>query len=240
MGARRRTPRQPPRLGCVAVWSVAAFLVLLALAGVIGVTVGLPPYGTRAAESAQSVPAQEVLDGQCPATALGDMQAPRDVRIESNVGHARLVDGASPAVMDPVVRCWPHSARGALAAAMSITGQVSAHPANARALVEAVYVQDEAGRAATEEAEKALAGPGGTFTVVGYSMLVVSDIEVFVNLAVRVPGVEQIGVQPISLRWEEGDWRLLVPQGSERAAWLTPDLASAGLMPIEGDMPHGM
>lgn len=241
----RRTPRRLPTPGSLVGVSLVALVVVAGVVGLVLALLGVPPFAPRAsaggaADAPSSIPAPAPIGpgvGGCPPAVVGDMSVPEGVRIESVIGHARLVGDARPARTTPFVACWPHSTVGALSAAMSIAGQVTAHPENPRDLLEAVYVQDEAGAAATERAERDLAGPGATFTVLGYSLVVASDRDVLVTLGMRVPGADGVAVAPFTMRWDEGDWRLLAPTGAERSMWMAADLASAGLTPIEGDAP---
>jgi len=138
-------------------------------------------------------------------------------------------DGAGPGTTtdDGFASCFSHDPTGALFAGINWWAQTL----NGRA----VQVYEEL-TAATPERDAALEqgldeSTDGVGQIAGYRFVDVDDDRVIIELAFRAPTGQFFSVST-PMRWEEGDWKLVVPSTGDASVGALPDLT--GFTPWSG------
>ena len=213
----------------------AAMLVLCAVAALVLVLSGgsrRSLWAAPAAASSSSAPPSAVTAGAgevasvCQALPVASEAVPT---VTPSVRWVRLGVMEVPSapssvgpevVSDGVGRCFAHSPMGALYAGANVLGSLTAAP-QARVI--------SALGAGTSEKAPALAGARvgynptlqqelqGTPSISGFSFQSYSPAQADVDIVLSVPSGSQLVID-LSLVWQDGDWRFVIPPGGDLEA----------------------
>ncbi len=139
---------------------------------------------------------------------------------------APSIEDVGPGVVDPdgVRSCFAHSPTGALLAAINFWAMTGL---DLTLGVDPRLTADTPERAALAEqyaAEPPTPSTGVTYQVAGFQFRGVTDDSLVVDVAIRT-ATGAVGVVPTPLRWEDGDWKLVVPASGDTGTKQLPNLA---------------
>jgi hypothetical protein len=227
-------------LAAVVVALIAVFAVVLTITGPADSNDRDPtPRANSATPSAELDPAGdsdsacglEAGDQTIPVTAPADT----DWELVGTVAAPTAPDTIGPGVVDDGLRsCFTHSPTGALYAAVNIVALTTV--AEQREAIARDLAVPGPGR---DKALELLAGtsddPGAspTFQVAGYTFLNYDETSTVVDLALRGASGAVVHL-PVALRWQDGDWKVIVPPNGDLASGVqaVPDLT--GYVPWVG------
>lgn len=215
-------------------WTQRGFLLaagLVAIIVVLGTVVVLagpgrqestPPGGERRPDAAAS---QRDDTGECNMPAGNQKiptEAPGDTRWElaGKVAVPTASETVGPGRVENGLRsCFSRTPLGALYATANVLAMAANPETQGQALKELV-VRGEGRQAALTEFETqgpSNAAPGAVFQVAGFSITSYDPSLAMVDIAFRVDdGATQGYVSvPTTMKWEEGDWKLVIPSDGE-------------------------
>ena len=226
--------------------SAAVFLVVVAMLGawVVGshvlggrkagrASASAPPaVSSSATDGAQDAPVPDDDASVC-GLAAGDQQVPA-AALQGRVTTAApgvevpVVDDIGPGVEDGITRCFAHSPTGAVVAAANWMKWFSSKQQLPDVITTLMAEGPQRDRLARQVDDGWDGATTGAATVHGYKVDVRSNDEVVVTLAVSVGQSKDEGLAswPVLLRWEQGDWKIVVP---ENAAWGQEPVESVAL-----------
>lgn len=218
-------------LAAVVVALIAVFAVVLTITGPADSNDRDPtPRTNSATPSAEPDPAGD-SDSACGLEA-GDqtipVTAPADTQWElvGTVAAPTAPDTIGPGVVDDGLRsCFARSPTGALYAAVNFIATAS-DPALRQQAVRSLTASGPGRDRALREVEGPQNASGNSVQLGGFTILNYSDEAATVDLAFRAtrPGETVAGLVhlPLSLRWEDGDWKAAVPPTGELFPGLGP------------------
>lgn len=223
-------------------WTQPGFLAaagVIALLAILGVVVALSGGGgesTRSAPPAAPPAPREPTDvGNASACDLpvGNASVPTsglpDTRWElvgsmaaptapETHGPARTVDGFRT--------CFAHTPTGALYAAVNLWAASTAAPAAEvlSTLGADTPVRPEAVRDAREQGADVRLDDEGTLQVAGFNFVSYDENNASINLAFRLENGGLLRI-PAAVRWEDGDWKYVIPPAGDPGAGQLKDLS---------------
>ncbi|MDX3690718.1 hypothetical protein PV726_10370 [Streptomyces europaeiscabiei] len=139
--------------------------------------------------------------------------APKDIYWKAGGTHLVPVSkSAGPLTFDgPVWSCYAHTPMGAVFAAHAITNNFGLE--GWREVVERQVVPG-AGRDAyvakrSKKEDESASGQPSEETFSGFSVLAYNEKEATVMILGRIPSVDKYGSLSVTLRWQDGDWKVL-------------------------------
>lgn len=158
-----------------------------------------------------------------------------DWELVGTVAAPTAPDTIGPGIVDDGLRsCFARSPLGALYAAVNFVATTSDPELRIRAVRELAASGDGQDRAiaAVESAERPSAPTSGA-QVAGFSFLNYDDAAAVVDLAIRVDTSGYVHL-PLSLRWEGGDWKVVLPPTGEPYDAIQPLPDLTGYAPWSG------
>jgi len=150
---------------------------------------------------------------------------------------APSIEGVGPGITadDGLTHCFAQSPTGALLAAINYAAMGQVDPLSS---VDPRLVADTPEREALADeyaSEPPTPTEGGTVQVVGFTLEEQSTGDIAVTLGIRVSDTGTMFSLTYTMRWESGDWKLVMPPGGD----ITPtpiegSVDSAGLIPWAG------
>lgn len=216
-------------IAAVIVALIAVFGVVLAVTGPAD---GDEEPAPRADPTSAPPTAEATSDSTC-GLEPGDQTIPviappnTDWELVGTVAAPTAPDTIGPGVIDEGLRsCFAHSPLGALYAAVNIVALTTV-PEQREAIARELAVPG-AGRDRALELLASSPGPSATsppFQVAGYAFLNYDEASTVVDLALRGAngGFAHL---PVTLRWQGGDWKVVVPPDGDLASGVqaVPDL----------------
>lgn len=140
--------------------------------------------------------------------------APEDVHWKAGGTHLVPVSkSAGPLKFDgPVWSCFAHTPMGAVFAAHAITNNFGLE--GWREVVERQVVPGTGrdayvARRSKEEQDESTSGQPSEETFAGFTVLAYNENESTVMILGRIPSVDRYGSLSVTLRWQDGDWKVL-------------------------------
>lgn len=231
-------------------WTQPRFViaaVVVALIAVLGVVLAItgPADGDddpapRADPPSAPPTAEPVGDSACglePGDQTIPVVAPPDTNWElvGTVAAPTAPDTIGPGVVDDGLRsCFAHSPLGALYAAVNFVATTSDPNLRMRAVRELAASGGGQERAiAALESAAAPSAPTAGAQVAGFSLLNYDDAAAVVDLAIRVDTSGYVHL-PLSLRWEDADWKVVLPPTGEPYDAIQPLPDLTGYSPWSG------
>lgn len=118
-----------------------------------------------------------------------------------------ILEEARPGVLSPVVHCWPHTQLGALAASVGFFFQLTNPQLDTVAVAQALVTRSSYGVIQ----DFSPSGVGGGVSVHGYAISPLDHDRFLVALALSTPESSGVVAWPLTVVWEEGDWRVELP-----------------------------
>lgn len=118
-----------------------------------------------------------------------------------------ILEEARPGVLSPVVHCWPHTQVGALAAAVGFFFQLTNPQLDTVAVAQALVTRSSYGVIQ----DFSPSGVGGGVSVHGYAISPLDHDRFLVALALSTPESSGVVAWPLTVVWEEQDWRVELP-----------------------------
>lgn len=118
-----------------------------------------------------------------------------------------ILEEAMPGVLSPVVHCWPHTQLGALAASVGFFFQLTNPQLDTVAVAQALVTRSSYGVIQ----DFSPSGVGGGVSVHGYAISPLDHDRFLVALALSTPESSGVVAWPLTVVWEEGDWRVELP-----------------------------
>lgn len=139
---------------------------------------------------------------------------------------APSIEGIGPGAVDPdgVRSCFAHSPTGALLAAINFWAMSGLNPAVGVDPRLAADSPERDALAAQYAADPPTPTGDVTYQVAGFQFHGVNDDSIVVDIAIRTSS-GTVGVLPTPLRWEDGDWKFVVPASGNTGSGSLPNLS---------------
>lgn len=219
-----------------------AVVVLIALLAVAVVLLRPAPEPKAAPEPAPATSAPAPKDAQGGSVcglAPGDQAVPAvppvstDWELVGSVAAPTAPESIGPGVVEDGLRsCFARSPLGALYAASNFLATTS-EPRLRLPAVRELTAEGEGRDRALDLIEDADPGPAtGGVQLAGFTFLNWDADSSVIDLAMRTEG--NVGHLPVPLRWEEGDWKVILPPGGDLYGNIAPLPNLTGYIPWAG------
>lgn len=227
-------------IAAVVVALIAVMAVVLAITGPSGGDSTGAPTPTDSATQSSTTEAPSTSDSACglePADQAVPVAPPPDTEWElvGTVAAPTAPETIGPGVVDDGLRsCFARAPSGALFAAANVIATTTA-PDLVVPLIRELAAEGPGREAALEalEVDPPTATDPGALQIAGFSFLNYDNDLTVVDLVLRARN-GGYGHVPLTMRWEDGDWKVVLPQDGNIAGTLQdlPDLA--GYVPWGG------
>lgn len=233
-------------------WGQPGFLAaagVIALLAILGVVVAVSGGGGESNESSRAAPPADQPATRAP-TGVGDSSACDLPAGNTSVPTSALPDtrwelvGSMAAPNAPETHgpartvagfrtCFAHTPTGALYAAVNLWAASTAAPAAdvLSTLAADTPVRPEAVRDARGQGADVRLDDEGTLQVAGFNFVSYDENNASINLAFRLENGGLLRI-PATVRWEDGDWKYVIPPGGDPGAGQLKDLS--GYVPWAG------